>query len=106
EDNVHVRGKFGELRVGFAEGVINGCQEHASLQVQDGIPYAVLRAAGERPASGRAFRKIAGSQQAQLVRHVLVNFLAGPTVVSAGEDVDTHAQQFVGEARRDAEARG
>src|ERR1700737_618000 len=36
------------------------------------------------------------------MRHVLQDFLAVPTVVSAGEDVDAHIQQLVSQSRRNA----
>ena len=95
-----------ELDERGAEGVVNRRHERASLQIQDGVARAVLRAADEKPAARRAIGKISGAQQARLVREEVEDFLAVPDVVAAGEDFNAGAEKLLGEARRDAEAGG
>ena len=106
QDERDVRGQFAELAIRFAERVIDGGQKDAALQIEHCVFHAVFRGADEDAAAGIAFRKIRGAQQARLLRNVVQDFAAVPTVISAGEDIDSGAKELFGETRRDAEARG
>ncbi len=72
------------------------------MQIQDGVFGAALRRADIKPAARIAFRKIAGAQQARLVRHVVEDLLAVPAVVPPGQDVDAALQQSFRDARSNA----
>src|SRR5256712_3929341 len=106
QDERDIRRQFAELAIRFAERVIDGAQKHAALQIEHGVFHAVFRGAGEDAAAGIALGKIRRAQQARLLRNVVQDFAAVPTVVSAGEDIDSGAKELFGETRRDAEARG
>ena len=71
------------------------------------VRHAIARrAAIERRCPELPSGKLAGTQQARLVRDEIENLLAIPDVIAAGENFDAGGQQFLDEPRRDAETRG
>jgi hypothetical protein len=76
------------------------------LKVEDGVAGAIFRAADIEATARRTLGEIRRTQQARFVREILQNLLAVPDVVAAREDFDAAGEQFVGDARRDAEAGG
>ena len=105
ENEGHVRGKLGEFRVSLLERVIVGRQENAALDVQNGVFHAIFGHADVQAGAGITLGEIGGANQSRLVRDELVNLLAIPTVVAAGNHFNSALQQLLGDARGDAEAR-
>jgi len=106
EDESDVGRERGEFGVGFAKRIVDGGEKGAALQIEDGILHAISGGAGEEAAAGRAIGKIRGAQEARFMGQIVEDFAAVPTVIAAGEDVDAVVEEFVGEARGDAETGG
>src|SRR5712671_2804577 len=103
-DEGHIGGQPRQFGIRFPERIIDRRHENSALQVQDGELYAVLSGPHIGAGPRRALREISRSQQARLVRQVVENFFAVPTVVTPGQYLDAHSEQLVGKPGRDAEA--
>src|ERR1700730_887244 len=104
EDEIYVRRQRAQLGVGLAKWVIDGGQKGAALKIQHRILNAIFGGATEETAARAAIREIRGTQQARLVGQVIHDFATVPTVIAAGEDVNTVVEKFIGQARSDAES--
>lgn len=103
----------GEEFVGFAEGIVAGGHEDATLEVDDGVGGAVGELAFVGTEAGCAVGVVAGAEDAAatLVRagrdgHVLEDLFLVPDVVAGGDDLGTEVEDFFGDGGRDAEAAG
>jgi hypothetical protein len=104
EDKVHIGWKPSQFAVGFAKGVVDSGKKCAALKIEDGVLDSIFGGADAKASAGAAVGEIRGTKEARLMRKVVEDFAAVPTVISAGQDVDTCVEKFISEARSDAES--
>lgn len=104
---------LGEEVVGFAEGVVAGGHEDATLEVEDGVFGAVAEGALVETEAGGAVGVVGGTEDAAAADvgvggdgHVFEDLLLVPDVVAGGDDVRTEVEDLFGEGGGDAEASG
>lgn len=104
DDDLHLRGNFGKLLLGFAKRIVERGHEGTALQIEDRVADAILGAAYEQAAAGQAIGKIGRPQEARLVREKLDNLAAIPYVIAAGDHLDSCREQIMHDTRRYAES--
>ena len=102
--DLHLRGNFRELLLGFAKGIVERGHEGTALQIEDGVANAVFGAADEQAAARQAIGKIGRPQQARFVREKFENLPAVPDVIATGDHLDSRGEQVLHDARSDAES--
>jgi len=106
-------GDLGEEFVGFAEGVVAGGHEDATLEVHDGVGLAGGEFALIEAEAGSADGVVGGAEDSAAtgVRvggdgHVLEDLFFVPDVVAGGDDMSAEVEELVGEGGSEAEATG
>ena len=95
--------KYFEYGIGFFEGIVDGWEEDAALQIENGEFYAAIGSADVKTGTRIFFGEIVRAEKARFMGHEVHDFLAIPAVIAAGDDGDALLKQFFSDAGSDAE---